>query len=148
MFLLLLLAVCMQDHSFVLYFLPSFHFLFRSFYSVCLSLSLCLLIKTSKYVCTGSDPVQATAVFLNELIISLSICLSVYLLLLLLSLSLSNYKYIYVYVYIYISLLLSPSLSLSRSIFFLSFFLCFIVNFQVNLSFAHGRRYRAGLEIN
>ena len=31
------------------------------------------LIKTSEYVCTGRDPVQASAVFLNELIISLSV---------------------------------------------------------------------------
>ena len=30
-----------------------------------------MLIKTSEYVCTGRYPVQASAVFLNELIISL-----------------------------------------------------------------------------
>ena len=32
--------------------------------------SIAELIKTSEYVCTGRDPVQASAVFLNELIIS------------------------------------------------------------------------------
>ena len=48
--------------------------------SVCLSISLSLLvmtslaqlIKASEYACTGRYPVQASAMFLNELIISLS----------------------------------------------------------------------------
>ena len=31
--------------------------------------SIAQFIKTSEYVCTGRDPVQALAVFLNELII-------------------------------------------------------------------------------
>ena len=35
--------------------------------------SIAQLIKTSEYVCTGRVPVQASAVFLNELIISLSL---------------------------------------------------------------------------
>ena len=34
--------------------------------------SIAQLIKASEYVCTGRYPVQASAVFLNELIISLS----------------------------------------------------------------------------
>ena len=34
--------------------------------------SIAQFIKTSEYVCTGRDPVQALAVFLNELKISLS----------------------------------------------------------------------------
>ena len=37
--------------------------------------SIAQLIKTSEYVCTGRYPVQASAVFLNELIISLSLSL-------------------------------------------------------------------------
>ena len=37
---------------------------------LCFPVSLAQLIKTSEYVCTGRDPVQASAVFLNELIIS------------------------------------------------------------------------------
>ena len=35
--------------------------------------SIALLIKVREYVCTGRYPVQASAVFLNELIISLSL---------------------------------------------------------------------------
>ena len=53
------------------------------FLSLSLSLSLSLvmtsiaqLIKTSEYACTGRDPVQASAVFLNELIISPSFLFS------------------------------------------------------------------------
>ena len=33
--------------------------------------SIAQLIKASEYVCTGRNPVQASAVFLNEIIISL-----------------------------------------------------------------------------
>ena len=68
---------------FLSYFLCLFLFLLLSlillllFHSLCLSVSLFLvmtsiaqLIKTSAYVCTGRNPVRASVVFLNELIIS------------------------------------------------------------------------------
>ena len=35
--------------------------------------SIAQLIKTSAYVCTGRNPVQASVVFLNELIISIAV---------------------------------------------------------------------------
>ena len=42
-------------------------------HNVLVMTSIAQLIKTSEYVCTGRYPVQASAVFLNELIISLSL---------------------------------------------------------------------------
>ena len=65
--------------------------------------SIAQLIKASDYACTGRYPVQALAMFLSELSISLYLPLSLFLSFLSLSpLSISLYLYIYIYIYIYI----------------------------------------------
>ena len=73
--------------------------------------SIAQLIKASEYVCTGRYPVQASAVFLNELIISLSLS--------------------HTHRFLYLSLsrhFLYPSLSLALSLSFrLFFFYSFVI---------------------